>query len=307
MGHVNSVHALKRRSRRKNNSEPMPLFRWADGRRFINVPNTNYPLPSDEEESDRLSLQHFLLRFLWKGNFCSPVERKLRTNGRILDLGCGPGAWILEMASQYQRAQFIGVDVVPVFPTEVKPPNVTFVLSNALEKLPFKDGYFDFIHVGLMNLAFSEEQWKTKVLPEIIRVTKIGGWLEIEETDNNMTNPPPILEPILDAWIENLENLGINPYIATQDLDHILAATGNFDDINHRIEILPFTERIGRAGEISKDNAILFYRTVAPMVTKLARISEDEYENTLRNLSSAFEKCESYHNMHRIFSQKVSD
>jgi len=32
----------------------------------------------------------------------------------------------MEMATGYERTQFIGVDLIPMFPTEIKPHNLNF-------------------------------------------------------------------------------------------------------------------------------------------------------------------------------------
>ncbi|CAJ0759337.1 22422_t:CDS:2 [Entrophospora sp. SA101] len=77
-------------------------------------------MPDDNEEHDRLQRQHFLFRYLWKSNFSSPMEDLLkRGNCKTLDIGCGPGAWLMECANDYPRSDFVGIDVVASFPTQV--------------------------------------------------------------------------------------------------------------------------------------------------------------------------------------------
>ncbi len=63
-------------------------FRFIDGRRYHNSENTKWALPNDDDECDRLHLQHFVLRHAWQGNFASPVEQILNRKGaKILDSG----------------------------------------------------------------------------------------------------------------------------------------------------------------------------------------------------------------------------
>ena len=63
-------------------------FRFIDGRRYHNAENSKYPLPNDDDECDRLHIQHFILRYVWQGNFASPVEYVLNRKGaKILDSG----------------------------------------------------------------------------------------------------------------------------------------------------------------------------------------------------------------------------
>ena len=63
-------------------------FRFIGGRRFHNVENAKYPLPNDDEECDRLHMQHFIIRYVWQSNFCSPVEHILNSeDAKVLDVG----------------------------------------------------------------------------------------------------------------------------------------------------------------------------------------------------------------------------
>ncbi|CAG8795915.1 3615_t:CDS:1, partial [Cetraspora pellucida] len=63
-------------------------FKYADGRRFHNVKNVIYALPNDDDEQDRLHLQHFLIRYLFQSNFSAPIENILsESDSRILDVG----------------------------------------------------------------------------------------------------------------------------------------------------------------------------------------------------------------------------
>src|SRR6266487_6858127 len=121
-------------------------------------------------------MQHFLLRFLWDGNFSAPMEEKLKKGIKVLDVGCGPGTWVLDMASAYPNSQFYGIDIAPVFPSAIKPVNVTFLKANAFD-LPFSDE-FDFVHLQLATLNFTQHEWIHKVIPEMLRVTRPNGYLE---------------------------------------------------------------------------------------------------------------------------------
>ncbi len=63
-------------------------FRFINGRRYHNAESSNYILPNDEDECDRLNLQHFCLRYAYQGNFASPVENILNGEGaKVLDIG----------------------------------------------------------------------------------------------------------------------------------------------------------------------------------------------------------------------------
>lgn len=138
-------------------------YHWLNGRKFHNAPGSQYMLPCDEEEVDRLHLLHFMVRFAIQGyadciyptylpltrktfrNYLAPVSDILRKGAKVLDVGCGPGTWTMEIAGEYPKSQLIGVDISSMFPGEIRPGNCSFVQCNILDGLPFPDGSFDYI------------------------------------------------------------------------------------------------------------------------------------------------------------------
>lgn len=63
-------------------------FKYVEGRRYHSEEDSAYFLPNDEEECDRLYLQHFLIRYICQSNFSAPVENILSKKGsKVLDSG----------------------------------------------------------------------------------------------------------------------------------------------------------------------------------------------------------------------------
>jgi ubiquinone/menaquinone biosynthesis C-methylase UbiE len=131
---------------------------------------------------DRLHLEHFLLRDVWQSNFSSPIHERLVSGCNVLDVGCGPGAWCLDMATTYKNSKFYGLDISPIFPAEIKPKNSIFQECQILDGIPHKDQTFDFCHMRFMFPSFDENQWRTYVIKEVARVLKTGGIKYIKKT-----------------------------------------------------------------------------------------------------------------------------
>ena len=62
-------------------------FKVIDGRRFHQLDDSNYVLPNDEEEEERLDIQHIILKHVFGGNFSAPVHKLLKNGARVLDVG----------------------------------------------------------------------------------------------------------------------------------------------------------------------------------------------------------------------------
>jgi len=93
------------------------------------------------------------------GNFNAPVEEGIR----VLDAGCGPGIWTLEMANDFPNSNFIGTDILEIFPEiDEIPSNCTLLKADTL--------------------------WPV-VVQELVRVIKLGGWIESLEF-SDLERPP---------------------------------------------------------------------------------------------------------------------
>lgn len=161
------------------------IFHFAGGRRRIaGVP---YALPKDDAEINRLDFQHYMLRYALRGNYLAPIGQP----HDVLDVGSGSGRWAMEMAQAFPQANVVGLDLVPPpadahamdgapGTRDVRPANYGFVAGNVLEGLPLPDRSFDFVHQRLLFAAIPRPQWP-RVVSELVRVTRPGGWVELVE------------------------------------------------------------------------------------------------------------------------------
>ena len=94
-------------------------------------------------------------------------------------LRCGPGNWLIELSTEYPNSKFIGIDRNEILLNENLSGNLEFIKHNILDGIPCKNNTFDFIHMRSMIRCFSNTEWKTVILPEIFRICKPGGWIEV--------------------------------------------------------------------------------------------------------------------------------
>lgn len=97
---------------------------------------------------------------------------QLKDEGKILEIGCGPGALAQSLHRWYPHAEITGIDRDSNFVrfASGKAPDIHFVEGDAL-KLPFSDNSFD---VTISNTV-SEHVDPSKFFAEQYRVLKPGG------------------------------------------------------------------------------------------------------------------------------------
>lgn len=254
--------------------------RIVGGRRFAaGVP---YLLPNDLGEANRLDFQHYMLRFALKGNYAAPISRPQD----ILDVGSGAGRWAMEIAQQFPGANVIGVDIAPSAndteaATNKRPENYAFVQGNVLERLPFADNSFDFVHQRLLVAAIPAARWPG-VVSELLRVTRPGGWVELIEAESRLPNAGPGLQTSM-RWASALAGRrGIDPASASQIGDFLRQAGAQ--QIATRTVSIPVGEPAGRLGVMAKTDLLAGMTGLRGVVVNMGLISEGDFEANVRQI-----------------------
>ncbi|CAO3598195.1 unnamed protein product [Absidia cylindrospora] len=109
---------------------------------------------------------------------------------RVLDVACGSGVWILEMAHEFPNTEFYGFDVSEMYPTTIRPSNTFFCLFDMSRGFPYPDEYFDFIRMHDVHTCFPSTDTEF-IMREIRRCLKKGGYTELREMDFIIHDPGP--------------------------------------------------------------------------------------------------------------------
>ncbi|KAJ0310364.1 hypothetical protein COL516b_002164 [Colletotrichum fioriniae] len=211
-------------------------YSFENRRRYHRYKEGQYHFPNDDDEQEREDMKHTMVVHLCGGKLHSaPLENPQR----IIDVGTGTGIWAIDMGDEYPEAEIIGVDLSPIQP-EFVPPNVRFMVDDAEVEWVYPDNHFDFVH--LRNMAPSIKKWP-ELFAEAYRVTKPGGWIELQEMrwvygcdDNTM---PPTFAPVkMVANIkEALAKLDVKMNAAELYPSHVAAA--GFVNLAHEVKKVP--------------------------------------------------------------------
>jgi SAM-dependent methyltransferase len=150
-------------------------YQVENGRTYHAVSSGKYVYPNDEDESDRLDLQHNLWLLTLRGNLCLSPKN---TQGakRVLDVGTGTGIWAIEYADMHPESEVIGVDLSPIQPRLI-PPNCSFEIDD-LEKEWTWTKPFDFIFSRVMAGSFEDYQ---SYFDKAYAALEPGGWFELQD------------------------------------------------------------------------------------------------------------------------------
>ncbi len=112
----------------------------------------------------------------------------------VLDIGCGPGGWALEIAQAYPHIQATGIDVVEgmieyanVQADASGLDNAHFQVGSIMERLNFPDASFDLVNARHLEFAVPVALWPM-FISEMVRVTRPGGIIRITDSEWGVSN-----------------------------------------------------------------------------------------------------------------------
>ena len=118
-----------------------------------------------------------------------PISRFLAESkplkGRLLDVGCGTGRVLRQIATTHPSLRLFGLDMSPYYLQAALKilagfPDVALIAENG-ETLPFFDGYFDVVTSVYLFHELPQEAQR-RVIAEAHRVLRPGGLLVIEDS-----------------------------------------------------------------------------------------------------------------------------
>src|SRR6266566_2383772 len=269
----------------------------SDGRRHLSqVP---YLLPKDVLETQRLDFQFYLIRSILHGNHASPLRSDLTS---ILDVGCGTGRWVIEMARSFPGAQLVGLDIEPPpQAAQVLPPNVRFVQANVLDGLPFADRSFDFTHQRLLVLAIPAAHWPL-VVGELVRVTRPGGWVELLEGGDVFLNAGPATQRFLAWWREASHARGFDTSLMER-LGRLLL-DAHLRDVQMRTLQVPVGKWGGHAGALLEKNILAGFPALKPLLCAHLSLPPETFDATLAELATEGDRYQTSYQYYLAYGQR---
>jgi len=157
--------------------------------RGVNNYSEVYKLPADDEELDRLDKQHEMLKKIM-GAYPQPMAEVMAddTPGEtkfVLDLGCGSGSWILDVARDFPHCQAVAVDLVPMQTVDL-PPNCRSEVDDINIGLQHFYGDFNVVHARLVSSGIKDFP---TLIDHISQCLRPGGLMELLEFDFRVYDP----------------------------------------------------------------------------------------------------------------------
>src|ERR1700730_19068349 len=120
----------------------------------------------------------------------------------ILDVACGPGGWVCDVAFANPDIEVTGIDIsnkmieyARAMAWSQRLENTNFQVMDVLKQLNFPDNSFDLVNARFLVAFLPRAAWP-KFLEECVRITRPGGIIRLTEFDEPGTTNSKAFE----AW-----------------------------------------------------------------------------------------------------------
>jgi SAM-dependent methyltransferase len=160
-------------------------------------PNSYFFDPESPEEMARLiNLDRITTRAMG-GPLSGLSNEEVAGLHNVLDLGCGPGGWVLDVAFEHPDVEVAGVDISRTMVDYANArarsqelTNASFGVMDITQPLDFPDDAFDLVNWRLLASVLGRKSW-TPFVTECTRLLRPGGILRLTEvTDAGASNSP---------------------------------------------------------------------------------------------------------------------
>jgi ubiquinone/menaquinone biosynthesis C-methylase UbiE len=215
----------------------------------------------------------------------------------VLDVACGPGEWVQQVAALYPHIQVVGTDISNLMIRYAaqrarvqKLANASFQVMDARTPLAFADGAFDLVNARFIAAFLPRNEWP-QVIKEFARVTRAGGTVVLTETDifaPGDTNSPA-LEELNGLCREAVYHAGLYTSTGTRlttIMDQFLQEVGCQDN-QKKWHTLDFSAGTA-AHPVIYSNLSFAFKLVQPFLLKMTQTTQEHldelYEQGMQEL-----------------------
>ena len=208
----------------------------------------------------------------------------------ILDIACGPGAWVCDVAFTHPGAQVIGIDIsnkmieyARATAWSQRLENTRFQVMDVLKRLDFPDNSFDLVNARFLVAFMPATAW-LKLLEECVRITRPGGIIRLTEFDEPATTNSAAVARWMDLTFRAIQLAGLHMspdghnFGVTPVLRRFLLNAG-CQNIGLKPHVIDFSIDTPAYSSMYTNCAIAF-RQVQPFMAKMKVATPEEIEQS---------------------------
>ena len=247
---------------------------------LVQKPANSYVIDAESAaEMGRLINQDRLVTEAMGGLF--PADIDVQAIRSVLDIGCGPGGWVQEVAFQYLQMQVTGIDISQTMIEYARAQaqvqgleNAHFRVMDATKPLAFPDNAFDVVNARFTNAFLPHAVIWTGMVRELVRVARRGGVICLTEGDDLGQTTSAAFQKLMELAVQAGAKEGRTP--TTPQMRSVLWEAG-CQDLQERWHSIDYSVGTSVYGEMER-NCKVWARLIQPYLIKLGVAAQEELD-----------------------------
>jgi ubiquinone/menaquinone biosynthesis C-methylase UbiE len=210
----------------------------------------------------------------------------------VLDLGCGPGGWVLDVAFENPHMEVTGIDISRIMVDYANArartqqrPNTSFGVMDITQPLDFSDASFDLINARFLVGVLRREVWPA-FIAECTRLLRPGGILRLTDMIEPGMSTSPALEQLHAMLYQALWKAGysFSPNGLTSGIVHTLPwlmRKAGYANMHHAAHVLEFSADTEAWTDVYH-NVEIGFKLAQPFLVNVGVAAEEEIEHLLQ-------------------------
>jgi SAM-dependent methyltransferase len=249
--------------------------------------NTYFLDPESPTELARLINLDRVTTQAMGGPLSGLTEQEIAGLRNVLDLGCGPGGWVLDVAFEHPEIEVAGVDISrPMIDyanaraRSQELTNASFGVMDIRQPLDFADGAFDLVNARLLVAVLLREDWASLLL-ECKRLLRPGGIVRLTEMVDPGASTSQAFDRIifLTAQAFARRGYGYSPSGNTVDMTPVmptLLRRAGFTDVRAQAHLLEFSAGTPGWADFFR-NSEVWTAQVQPFLVNMGVVKAEEF------------------------------
>jgi len=215
-----------------------------------------------------------------------PADLQLEQKHDILDIGCGPGEWVLEIGRRFPASRVVGIDIsermiayAQYCARDREISNVQFQVMDARQPLAFPAASFDVIHARFITGFLATSTWPV-VLSECFRLLRPGGMICNTEFEELGITTSPALAQYNRLLIEAARRAGqcfapVGDYYGITAVQARLLQEAGFQGIRQQAHVINYSAGMP-AHKGMYENFSAFLQLVQPFLVRSGITTQED-------------------------------
>ncbi len=212
----------------------------------------------------------------------------------VLDLGCGPGGWVLSVAFAQPTAEVEGVDISRIMVDYANARaqtqqllNASFGVMDITQALDFPDASFDLVNARFLVGVLPSARWQS-FIAECTRILRPGGTIRLTEMIDAGVSSSPAFEQLQSFLYQSFQQAGygFSADGRTLGMTHVLPSflrKAGYQSVRRQAHTLEFSMHTEGWIDFYR-NAEMGYKLSQPFFVKSGATTQEEAERLYQQM-----------------------